>query len=62
MEKVTEVLISCKGCIRGEENSLGWYIKSSSNCILQLLCESNIIETEASKEPEEFRKVATDEL
>ena len=55
-------LISCEGCIRGEENSLGWYIRNSSEYILQVLSESNIIDTETSTEPEEFKKVAIDEL
>ena len=55
-------LISCEGCIRGEEIRLGWYIRNSSEHILKLLSESNIIDTEASTEPEEFKKVATDEL
>jgi len=55
-------LISCEGCIRGEENSLGWYIKNGSECMLKLLSESNITEIEASRKPEEFKKVAVDEL
>ena len=55
-------LISCDGCIRGEENSLEWYIRNSSEYTLQLLSESNIIDTEASTEPDEFKKVAIDEL
>ena len=61
-EKGGRGLISCKGCIRGEEIRLGWYMRNSSEYILQLLSESNIIDTETSTEPEEFKKVATDEL
>ena len=29
-------LISCEGCTKAEENSLGWYVKHSSEFLLQL--------------------------
>jgi len=54
-------LISCEGCIRSEENCLGWYVKNSSECMLKLLSESNIIEIEVLREPEECKMVAIDE-
>ena len=28
-------LISCEGCVRSEENSLGWYVKNSLEVLLQ---------------------------
>ena len=40
-------LISCEGCIRAEENSLGWYINHSPEQLLQLTKDSNVIETES---------------
>ena len=27
-------LISCEGCVRSEENSLGWYVKNSLDVLL----------------------------
>ena len=55
-------LISCEGCIRAEENSLGWYINHSPEQLLQLTKDWKVIETESCIEPHEFKKVAMDEL
>ena len=50
-------LISCDRCIVTEENSLGWYIKHSSEFPLQLKTEWNGFEIESSREQEEFKMV-----
>ena len=55
-------LISCEGCIRSEENSLGWYFNHSPEQLLQLTKDSKVIKTESCIEPHEFKKIAMDEL
>ena len=55
-------LLGCEGCIRAEENSLGWYINHSPEQPLQLTKDSKVIETESCIEPDEFKKAAIDEL
>ena len=49
-------LISCEGCI-----GLGCFIKHCSQFILQLLKESNIVEIESSREPDEIKRETIDE-
>ena len=61
-EKGGRGLICCEGCIRAEENSLGWYINHSPEQLLQLTKDSEVIGTESCTEPHEFKKVAMDEL
>ena len=55
-------LLGCEGCIRAEENSLGWCINHSPEQLLQLTKDSKVIETESCIEPDEFKKAAMDEL
>ena len=39
-------LISCEGCIRGEENRLGWYVKQSKEPMLKVASMKATIKTE----------------
>ena len=55
-------LLGCEGCIRAEENSLGWYSNHSREQLLQLTKDSKVIETESCIEPDEFKRAAMDEL
>ena len=52
-------LISCKGCVRAEENSLGWYLKDSVGPLLEKVKEANT-ETEQSKEKTAYKKEISD--
>ena len=36
-------LISCEGCVRSEENSLGWYTKNSLEVLLQGVRATSLI-------------------
>jgi len=36
-------LISCEGCVRSEENSLGWYVKNSVDALLQGVRATSVI-------------------
>ena len=48
-------LISCDGCIKGEENSLGWYVKQSNAPMLKVASMKTTIKTEETVRPEEFK-------
>ena len=49
-------LISCKACVKSEENSLGWYIKGNDEPILKAVVRNGTIETEATILPQECNK------
>ena len=53
-------LISCKGCVLVEENSLDWYLKNSVGPLLEKVKEVSIIETEQSKEKTTYKKETSD--
>ncbi|CAB4021725.1 Hypothetical predicted protein [Paramuricea clavata] len=61
-EKGGRGLISCEGCIRIEENSLGWYVKNSVEPLLQQVAKTGVIETERCETKENFKKKAIEEL
>ncbi|CAB3978866.1 Hypothetical predicted protein [Paramuricea clavata] len=61
-EKGGRGLISCEGCIRTEENSLGWYVKNSVEPLLQQVAKTGVIETERCETKENFKKKAVEEL
>ena len=48
-------LISCEGCIRAEENSLGWYVKQSREPTLKVASMKATIKTEETVRTEEFK-------
>ncbi|CAB4035993.1 Hypothetical predicted protein [Paramuricea clavata] len=54
-EKGGRGLISCEGCIRTEENSLGWYVKNSVEPLLQQVAKAGVIETERCETKENFK-------
>ena len=39
-------LIVCEGCVRSEENSLGWYVKNSLEVLLQGVRATSVIRSE----------------
>ena len=39
-------LISCEGCVKAEENNLGWYIKNSTEPFLTMVNENQTLKTE----------------
>ena len=51
-EKGGRGLISCEGCVRSEENCLGWYAKGSDEPMLKVMARNGTIETEATILPE----------
>ena len=56
-------LISRKGCIRTEENSLGWYVKNSVDLFYNKLQRYiGVVETERCETKENFKKKAVEEL
>ena len=50
-------LISCEWCIKGEENSLGWYVKQSNEPMLKVASMKTTIKTEETVRPEEFKRM-----
>jgi len=48
-------LISCEGCVRSEENSLGWYVKNSLDVLLQGVRASSVIRSEEIVSKDEFK-------
>ena len=49
-------LVGCEGCVRTEENNLGWYIKNSEEKLLQGVRAVGVIETEAVKSNNDFKE------
>ena len=50
-------LISCEWCIKGEENSLGWYVKQGNEPMLKVASMKTTIKTEETVRPEEFKRM-----
>ena len=50
-------LISCDSCIKNEENSLGWYIKQSTEPMLKVVSIRGIIKTEETIRPAVFKRM-----
>ena len=51
-----------KGCVRGEENSLGFYIASSKEKLIRGVAAAGTINTEDVVRSEEFKKQKAQEL
>ena len=49
-------LQSCEHCVRGEENSLNWYIKNSKEVLLRKVGETSLVNIEEAVEPSEYKK------
>ena len=52
-------LISCKSCIRSEENSVGFYMKNSMEPLLEQVRMSGVIQTEECLPKEQYKKEKT---
>ena len=55
-------LISIEHCVRGEENSLGLYVKNSAEKLIQGIRTSGTIETEGTISKSEFKRQNAQEL
>ena len=51
-------LISCEACVRGEENSLGWYVGRCNKVLLRKVGERGTKKTDEAKELKEYKKSA----
>eukprot|EP00112_Aurelia_sp_Birch-Aquarium-sp1_P005801 Seg1658.11 transcript_id=Seg1658.11/GoldUCD/mRNA.D3Y31 product="hypothetical protein" protein_id=Seg1658.11/GoldUCD/D3Y31 len=49
-------LISREGCMKGEENSLGWYVKQSNEPMLKVASIKMTMKTDETVRPEEFKR------
>ena len=55
-------LMSVEGCVRGEENSLGFYIGNSEEKLIRGVAAAGIINTEDVVRSEEFKKQKAQKL
>ena len=49
-------LISCKMCIKAEENNLAWYIRNSNEKLMAGVKKIKIFDTEGAKEKNAFKR------
>lgn len=49
-------LTGCEGCVRSEENSLGYYVENSEEDLLGGVKATDVTEYEKRVESEEFKK------
>ena len=49
-------LISCKRCIRSEENNMGWYVRNSIEPLMEAVKRAGIVDVVNCVKPEEFKK------
>ena len=42
-KKAGRDLVSCKCCVRREENSLSWYVRNSEEVLLREVGDSNVV-------------------
>ena len=49
-------LVGCEECVRGKGNCIGWYIKTSSEMLIQGVRKSGIINTENSARKDIFKE------
>ena len=47
-------MISCEGCVRSEENSLGWYVKNSLYVLLHGVRATSVTRSEETVSKDEF--------
>ena len=55
-------LIGIENCVKTEENSLAWYVKNSTEEMLEMVRHHGHLKTEESKEPKTFKKEAKERL
>ena len=49
-------VISCEGCVTSEENSLGWYIKYSTEQLLVQVRNSKIVDADSSVDKTDYKR------
>ena len=49
-------LIGCEECVRGEENCIGWYVKNSSETLIDGVRKSEIVDSENSVRKDIFKR------
>ena len=49
-------LIGCECCVRGEENSLSWYILNSREVLLRKIGDSDIVYVAEAIGPNEYKR------
>ena len=54
--RVGRGLISCKRCIRSEENNMEWYVRNSIEPLLEAVKSAGIVDVVNCVKPEEFKK------
>ena len=54
-------LISCEGCIRNKETSLGWYVKNSEKSLIQGIRFAEVIDTKDVTGSEKLKKLQVNE-
>ena len=50
-------LISCEGCTKGEEKTLGWYVTQSNEPMLKVKIMEATIKSKETVRPEEFKRM-----
>ena len=55
-EKGGRGLISCEGCVRSEENNLGWYVRNSVESLIRGVKLVNVMDTEDVVSKDEFKR------
>ena len=55
-EKGGRGLISCEGCVRSEENNLGWYVRNSVESLIRGVRLVNVMDTEDVVSKDEFKR------
>ena len=55
-------LVSVEQCVKGEENSLGFYVANSEEVLIRGVCASGTIQTEETMEKAEFKRRKAEEL
>ena len=48
-------LISCKSCVRREENNLSWYVRNSEEALLRKVEDSNVVNISEAVDPKEYK-------
>ena len=48
-------LISCKCCVRREENNLSWYVRNSEEVLLRKVGGSNVVNISEALDPKKYK-------
>ena len=55
-EKGGRGLISCEGCVRSEENNLGWYVRNSVESLIRGVRFAKVVDTDDVVSKDEFKR------